>query len=370
MTAEKKEYTKLPGSGTSSEGMASTRYYLWLGADHLLSVIREGYYEQYKRFYFKDIQAIILRKTLTGRIVNYVLGAFLLVFLALLTAGITNNWDEIGIWMLAWMAGFFLIFLLLNWFKGPTCQCFLRTAVQVDRLYSLNRLPVAMRTIRLIAATVEATQGKLSQEEAIAVENTSRATQPSTLQPSQPVPAAKLTIRHDGGLVHIFLFSLLLLVLINSVSRFFLKDGLLSGEIGFILYTLIITLALISLIKQGNTNLTRGIKIITWCTLFYIVIGGIMMTAFLITNAVLSPTPVGNPFSLPPPNESILAWIMCVYSAVCSGVLGLLGLFLVYDFRRKSRIPPPLAVPPSLSTPPPEEQAGLNDSNQQDRNIP
>src|SRR4029078_13353826 len=36
---------------------------LWLGKDHLLCIDTNGYTENYKRFYFRDIQAFVIRKT-------------------------------------------------------------------------------------------------------------------------------------------------------------------------------------------------------------------------------------------------------------------------------------------------------------------
>ena len=73
-----KEYQRLPGRGTLLDGdkwYATSRAMctVWLGRDHLLLVSRAGYTENYKRFYFRDIQAIIIRKTVTSLIGNTVI---------------------------------------------------------------------------------------------------------------------------------------------------------------------------------------------------------------------------------------------------------------------------------------------------------
>src|SRR5208283_5906459 len=47
---------------------------LWLGDDHLLFVECTGYTETYKRFYFRDIQAITIRKTTTHAVWNWITG--------------------------------------------------------------------------------------------------------------------------------------------------------------------------------------------------------------------------------------------------------------------------------------------------------
>ena len=52
-------YRRLPGRGRTPLGSHS----LWIGEDHLLLVELRGFTETYRRFYFRDVQAIILRRT-------------------------------------------------------------------------------------------------------------------------------------------------------------------------------------------------------------------------------------------------------------------------------------------------------------------
>ena len=47
---------------------------LWLGDDHLLAVQSTGYSEEYTRFYLKDIQAIVSRRTISGTVWNAFFG--------------------------------------------------------------------------------------------------------------------------------------------------------------------------------------------------------------------------------------------------------------------------------------------------------
>src|SRR5262249_54585927 len=64
---KEKTYQSLPGrgrrSGFVSFGIASGWCSLWLGPDHLLAVDSKNYQEEYKRFYYRDIQAFIARRT-------------------------------------------------------------------------------------------------------------------------------------------------------------------------------------------------------------------------------------------------------------------------------------------------------------------
>ena len=71
------EYQKLPGS---RKGFLIGKYTLWQGSDHLLQIYSRVGVEEYKRFYFNDIQAVVTRKTAIGTIQNIVMGLLVLVF--------------------------------------------------------------------------------------------------------------------------------------------------------------------------------------------------------------------------------------------------------------------------------------------------
>jgi hypothetical protein len=156
MASEPKTYRRLPGHGSSAfENMR-----LYLGADHLLQVSSSGFTESYRRFYFRDIQAIVLRKSALGKVWNAV-WASVFGLLAAIASGIG------GPAAIAWwaVAGIFLLVLALNIGRGPTCVCQLRTAVQTRTLLSLNRLRNATRVIAQLRPLIEAAQGALPREE-------------------------------------------------------------------------------------------------------------------------------------------------------------------------------------------------------------
>src|SRR5438477_12551721 len=60
-----KEYQRLTRARPRSKFavVSSGNSSLWLGKDHLLCIDSNGYTENYKRFYFRDIQALLIRKT-------------------------------------------------------------------------------------------------------------------------------------------------------------------------------------------------------------------------------------------------------------------------------------------------------------------
>src|SRR5205809_7572630 len=93
-------YRRLPGRGSTA--VASFR--LYLAADHLLQVASIGFKETYKRFFFLDIQAICLCKTVMGKIWNIVWGGlaafFALIGLSVGGVGAVGFWIAACVWTL------------------------------------------------------------------------------------------------------------------------------------------------------------------------------------------------------------------------------------------------------------------------------
>jgi hypothetical protein len=152
MPSQPRKYRRLPGTGYG----VARRSTLWIGEDHLLGIHSSGYSEDYKRFYFRDIQAVVLRKTETGRIISGILGAFSVICLmAVLTTSIGFNF----FWYI--VTGCFMTFLVINTFFGPTCVCQLRTAVQTEELPSLRRLRRARKVLARLRPLIAAAQGEV-----------------------------------------------------------------------------------------------------------------------------------------------------------------------------------------------------------------
>ncbi|HAV61888.1 MAG TPA: hypothetical protein DCY13_05945, partial [Verrucomicrobiales bacterium] len=75
-------------------GILSSASY-WMGKDHLLIVVLDGYRENYRRIYFRDIQSILLRRT-NGWLF---FGAGCLLMALLLGALPLSAGDAVGYWM-------------------------------------------------------------------------------------------------------------------------------------------------------------------------------------------------------------------------------------------------------------------------------
>src|SRR5262245_58789248 len=68
-----------------------SRYSVWLGRDHLLSVESKGFHERYRRFYFRDIQFFAIRGTSRRATINWILAGSLLLLLLLTIASFRSG---------------------------------------------------------------------------------------------------------------------------------------------------------------------------------------------------------------------------------------------------------------------------------------
>lgn len=283
------KYARLPGSGPrkGGPGIAVSRITcrLWLGDDHLLQVESAGgYSENYKRFYFRDIQAIYLHKTNSWQTANFVLGAFAGLFL--LWTGLIGNTPG-GI-VLGIITGLFVFFLVLNVLRGPTCRCHIRSAVQLEELPSLNRRRTAEKVLLRLKPLIEAAQGSISAE-------TTAPQYAALLEQAGAAPAAegqfsRVTtgpgVSEYRSRVHRLLFIALLTEAVVDTLTIFLPgvpiillNTITTGAVGIA--------TVMALVKQHQTDLKPAVATLTWITAGLVAIGYIISYFMMI---FLTPT--------------------------------------------------------------------------------
>ena len=250
--AKEKAYQKLPGT---ARGLFASST-LWLGRDHLLLVKSIYFTEEYKRLYFGDIQALITQKNHHGKWVSMVAALFALVSSLFLVDG----WSHIP----GTLVFVFSLLLLVNWLKGPTCSAYVRTAIQTEKLGSLNRLKTAQRVMDRLRPLIEGVQGVLRPED-VASAPTSETSPPGGLS-----PAITPALMHERGRAHAVLFSGLLLDGINASVDFFMTHWIfvVTGDALFFGMSISVVMALV---RQQGSDLKRGIKTLTWVSLFYLI---------------------------------------------------------------------------------------------------
>jgi hypothetical protein len=160
MPVAPKLYRRVSGRTTNFTGY----HRLYEGPDHLLLVCSTGFREDYRRFFYRDLQAVIIRPTNRRRGNAIAWGAFTAVTglpaLATALAGVPVLAIVLGV-----LAAIFGGILALNHWLGPTCECHLQTAVQCEPLPALRRLNRVQKFLAQIRARVGEVQGALAPEE-------------------------------------------------------------------------------------------------------------------------------------------------------------------------------------------------------------
>ncbi len=159
----KKEYHRLTRARSRSgfNIVSASRSSLWRGGDHLLCIDSSGYTESYKRFYYRDIQAITIVATKRRVVWNWILAIPTILCLALLFSALSfrNYWEDGIVIVYTVSALLFGVPLLINLVRGPTCTCYLRTAVQTEELPSLSRVRRARKALDRLRPLIAAAQG-------------------------------------------------------------------------------------------------------------------------------------------------------------------------------------------------------------------
>jgi hypothetical protein len=122
---------KLGGRG------AFGRSYYWLGKDHLLLVEISGYSEKYRRFYFRDIQAVVLEQNNRQLVINLIGVAIVGLLGIMVLAWLEEDWAAAITPLVLAIAG--IVMLVRNNVLGRGATVSLRTAVQTVQLPGITR---------------------------------------------------------------------------------------------------------------------------------------------------------------------------------------------------------------------------------------
>jgi hypothetical protein len=260
MARKDKKYNKLPGS---KKGFLFGKYTLWQVADHLLHVFSRFGVEDYKRFYFSDIQAIITRKTVAGKVYNIIMGSLSLLFLVPFFA-----FD--GPWSIFFLlvSGIMLFIMLINLYRGPTCETRLMTAVQTEKLQSLNRLKKTFEVMDSLRPHIQQAQGSLSREDIIKIP--SQPAGRTAPQRSGILAVSQLdAVKHEDGRYHMILFMLLLADGVLVTSEFFLLH-VVPTVLSSLASLCAGIFAIVALARQHNSDLPGSLRKLTWTTLGFV----------------------------------------------------------------------------------------------------
>ncbi|HEY7162579.1 MAG TPA: hypothetical protein VH815_15055 [Acidobacteriota bacterium] len=328
------EYKRLPGTGYAFLGFG--RSSLWLGEDHILMILRRGYVEEYKRFYFRDICTIVIQKTGLYLALNGAVGLLLSVFLFLHFLGFIQwHWSRPEHIALAIPTTALLLLLLVNTVKGPTCVTKLGTAVHAVNIPSMNRLRQSLRVVAIVRKKIEETQGHLSQEVLL---QHPKIEEPPVLFPPPHRSTEKSDLVNDNGTVHLSLFVFLLIdAALTIVTISYRNQTLLI--VNLFLSVIFWFLLILALIRQRRKMVPAGVSGLTWGVLIYSVVYYTWSYLFTIFFAIQHPGAttsrwdwIKTMWALSPLDNPGL-FVLTIFSIACSLSLGIPGLISVLRFR-------------------------------------
>ena len=331
-------YKRLPGRGPRKEGMITaffSRCTLHLGEDHLLAVDSNGFSEDYKRFYFSDIQGFITRKTrrgLTWSVLLCLMGA------SSLTGALLLERESVRLFFWAFF-GLFLTFLLINLVRGPTCICHILTAVQEEPLPSLNRLRVARRVIDILRGVVARTQGELAPEEGNVYGSEEVLHPAASIRGFRKSRAGQRPARHDDGTVHGIAFALILLDGLLTGALLLHHTAVVSG-VSSVLTLLWSVLIIVALVRQYESDIPGSVRGMAWASLGFLCLAYFLSYALMISTLVanrqqqvMTQWDVYRAMLDLSPQDSPFQMAIFLFSASFSIALGTLGLLRVRKHR-------------------------------------
>jgi hypothetical protein len=347
--SDKNRYKKLPGRAAG----LYRRERLWLGPDHLLAVESNTYQECYQRYYFKDIQAFLIRKTAKGRIFNGLCAVpTLLAAVKLSTPTVWN--DPAWVWFWGLITAFLLVLLLVNIFKGPTCACHLHTPISTERLPSLHRLRTARKVRDRLKLLIEKEQGRLDRKQML---QTIPALRPDLVSAGEHIAGNPKTLDSAAAMIAPYrgwahrLLLLCSLAMAAFLVLYLYAHGLAMAGAGLLLTAILLVVNLIALAKQAGSTLPAGLKSFTWSTLVLLAVTmglsyfGLFFT--LIGNRQFKPMfsqwGIFTAMAQIDPMESPFLSAIFIIAAISLTVAALIGAVSLLGWRR---IAPPDAAGP------------------------
>ncbi len=263
MAKKERIYKRVPGRPFSPFGVST----LWYGPDHLLLVESAFFREQYKRFYFKDIQSIAMHRTGIHWVWTFVWGAVSLLFgiIAALVPGTP--------YVSGTICALSLFALMVNLLMGPSCQVILQTAVQRHRLSTLKRVKTAGKAMDRIKAFVEAQQGSWEKQKSIDAQSWQQDRAASRLDQAPVAKSQMVEEKAPVGpylpLLHQIMFGLLAAMGVLGAIQIELKN-LPLGLLGSLLHAVVQIMVIVTLVRWHRHLKGTAIAKMNWLALIFI----------------------------------------------------------------------------------------------------
>ncbi len=234
-------YRRLPGWG----GLI-LRKRLYLGPDHVLYVNSRVVAQEYRRFYFQDIQSFTIAEVEDpARFYGLVLS----IMSGVLTLALFYASHPVFGTLFAVACASLTTFT----FTRPSVRCVLRTRVSAQPLPCLKNLTTALAFANVLRSEVAQVQGTLPTPALASDPQTSYATVPPPLRPYK-------------GAVHYAAFAAMFVIALLTPIRLSGHSEALSSAFASI-HIMLIVLAITAAVKQHGTGIARAARVVIAVTL-------------------------------------------------------------------------------------------------------
>ena len=141
---------------------------LWIAHDHLLMSVSSGFGEEYRRYMFNDIQAIVVTELESRMAQQAVMGILSLAAFVLAVVIPQSVWAKV-LWAIP--ASGLVTAVIVDIARGRSCRCVLQTAVSEHVLEPVTRMRTANAVLATLNPVIQSTQGQLNQISSALVES-------------------------------------------------------------------------------------------------------------------------------------------------------------------------------------------------------
>ena len=288
----------------------------WLADDHILAVWNSRFMETYRRFYFRDIQALILRPGPRFVVPTLWLWAVVALLIGSIFASALQRSTLLAI-LLSSVAAIGIYLLVAGLFRS--CTLSVQTAIGCEPLPGIVRIGAGRRLLNQLSARITETQGEMPLEWEI---EESTAAHNHAPEQTEDITGSITSVRMSTIAFAVLLIDALLTYIIwHRDHPSWLKPA------GVMFVVIVSILQVVALIALRNVKEVKERKALLWAALAILAVGG-YGTEMLKVYSVLPNFPVQIA-------SEFLYWLKLGGEAV----LGVIGLALSVRSRETGRVP-------------------------------
>ncbi len=223
---------------------------LWIADDHLLQLRSTHFHEQYQRFAFADIQAVIVTELPARTPLQAAMATAALLWLLCFQL-VTTPFAK---YFFIVTGGVALVAALVDIILGARCRCYLHTAVSRELLTPVKRMNTARMVLEKLQPAIEAVQGAIPSEQLAGLDDRTSA-HAGGMSGTPPEIVA------EPGYLPEITFGLFLVNAAAIVLNVYIRNEQLTGLLVTTLFGELL-LVVVCLLRRGNRDPRRYLYVV------------------------------------------------------------------------------------------------------------